>query len=48
VLALDVDRDGNLFAGGNVGGALPGKVSAGNADAFVRKHGPGGAEIWTL
>lgn len=46
-LAVAVDGDGNTYVGGQVDGALPGKTSAGFADAYVRKYSPTGAELWT-
>ena len=45
-----VDRVGNAYVAGVVGGALAGQTAAGAAgdlDAFVRKYDPNGAELWT-
>ena len=36
-----------VYVAGFVGGALPGKTSAGGQDAFVRKYDTDGAVIWT-
>jgi hypothetical protein len=36
-----------VYVAGATEGALPGQQSAGAIDAFVRKYGPDGAEIWT-
>lgn len=47
VQAVDVDAAGNVLVAGSTGGTLPGQVSAGGADAFVRMYDPGGVEIWT-
>ena len=42
-----VDGEGNVYVAGGTGGVLPGQVSAGSGDAFLRKYGPGGTELWT-
>jgi hypothetical protein len=36
-----------IYAVGYTYGTLPGEVSSGDADAIVRKYGPGGGVIWT-
>ena len=36
-----------IYVIGSTGGALPGQVSAGNADAFIRKYDGDGNEVWT-
>jgi hypothetical protein len=45
--SLAVDDSGNLYVAGTTGGALPGQVSSGTDDAFVRKYDPNGNEVWT-
>jgi hypothetical protein len=42
-----VDASGAVYVVGYTYGTLPGKASAGNADAFVRKYDSLGNEIWT-
>lgn len=44
-----VDRAGNVYVVGFVdnNGSLPGQVSAGSRDAFVRKYDAAGIEVWT-
>jgi hypothetical protein len=42
-----VDGAGNIILMGATDGALPGQTQAGGRDAFVRKLGPAGAELWT-
>jgi hypothetical protein len=41
------DAAGNVYAVGYTSGELPGQVSWGPIDAFVRKYDPAGAELWT-
>ena len=36
-----------VYVSGSTGGVLPGQMSAGNADAFVRRYDPDGNEVWT-
>ena len=36
-----------VYVVGAVAGALPGQISAGGQDAFVRKYDPDGATLWT-
>src|SRR5262245_3168745 len=43
----DVDAAGNVYTAGVTAGALPGQISAGGSDAFVRKYDPAGTEMWT-
>jgi hypothetical protein len=38
---------GVVYTAGLTGGALPGQVSAGQADAFVRSYDAAGNELWT-
>ncbi len=42
-----VDRAGNVYVVGRTAGALPGQTNLGGQDAFVRKYGPDGTEVWT-
>lgn len=42
-----VDQAGNIYVVGETFGSLPGQVSAGGWDAFVRKYDPHGVELWT-
>ena len=44
---IALDPKGNIYAGGRTSGALPGQVSAGGRDAFVRKYDSDGNELWT-
>jgi hypothetical protein len=45
-LAVSIDAGDNVFVAGSTGGTLPGGVSSGLADAFVRKFDARGAEVW--
>ena len=54
--SVAVDGSGNVYVGGYTEGSLPGFENAGGAplgpvtdwnDAFLRKYGPDGTEIWT-
>ena len=45
--AVAVDRQGNSYVTGSVGGILPGQTRSGDTDAFVRKYDPAGTEVWT-
>lgn len=45
-LGVTLDGDGNTYIAGSTDGALPGQVSYGFTDAFVRKYSPTGAEVW--
>ncbi len=38
---------GDVYVVGQVSGALPGQVSSGSSDVFVRKFGENGDEVWT-
>jgi hypothetical protein len=40
--------DGGVVVGGTTGAALPGQISAGLADGFVRRYDRDGQEIWTV
>jgi hypothetical protein len=46
-VAVAVDQEGNAYVIGNTDTAFPGYVSAGAEDAFLRKYGPNGEELWT-
>ena len=46
VLAIAVDQTG-IYVGGSTADVLTDQVSAGNADAFVRKYDIEGKELWT-
>jgi hypothetical protein len=41
------DVAGNIYLAGETEGTLPGQVSAGGRDAFLRKYDPAGTELWT-
>lgn len=41
------DAAGHIYLAGETEGTLPGQVSAGGRDAFLRKYDPTGTEIWT-
>jgi len=46
--ANDVSSDASgVYVGGATNGALPGQVSLGDSDAFVRKYDAAGTEVWT-
>lgn len=47
VLALAIDRAGNVYLVGNAGAALPGQSGSGATDAFVRRYDSSGNEVWT-
>ena len=42
-----MDAKGDVYVAGVTFGALPGQVGAGQNDAFLRKYGTGGEEVWT-
>ncbi|MEK7750791.1 MAG: SBBP repeat-containing protein, partial [Acidobacteriota bacterium] len=42
-----VDSAGNVFVAGAAQGPLPGQVSLGSSDGFVRKYDSNGNELWT-
>ena len=44
---VSLDSLGNVYVAGYTQGTLPGQVSAGSQDAFVRKYNSSGAEQWT-
>lgn len=46
-MGVAVDRSGHVIVGGYTDGALPGKISRGGRDAFVRKYRPGGHLVWS-
>ena len=41
------DGHGSLYVAGWISGNLPGQASAGRTDAFIRKYGSDGSEVWT-
>jgi hypothetical protein len=45
--AVAVDGAGDVYAVGFTDGTLPGQVSSGSRDAFVRKISAGGRTLWT-
>ena len=45
--AVAVDANGNVYVVGLTFGSLPDQALSGTVDAFVRKYGPAGNEIWT-
>jgi hypothetical protein len=45
--ALSVAANGSVVVTGVTAASLPGQVSAGSDDAFVRKYAADGAELWT-
>lgn len=42
-----LDKQNNIYVSGGTDGLLPGQVSQGSSDAFVRKYDNNGNEIWT-
>jgi hypothetical protein len=44
---LALGPQGEVYVAGEVDGELPGQISRGNSDAFVRKYDSSGNEIWT-
>ena len=45
--AIEVDNQGNLYMVGATFGVLPGQVSLGNFDVYLRKYSSAGDELWT-
>jgi hypothetical protein len=45
--AVAADQAGNTYVVGETWGTLPGNISAGGYDAFVRKYDTAGNEVWT-
>ncbi len=45
--SVGADDQGNVLVAGHVEGPLPGQVSLGSDDAFLRKYDPNGTELWT-
>ncbi|MGH9038425.1 MAG: hypothetical protein ACRD0O_21930, partial [Acidimicrobiia bacterium] len=46
-LGVTIDPAGAAYVVGWTFGTLPGQVSAGTVDAFIRKYDPTGGELWT-
>jgi Beta-propeller repeat len=46
-LKVAVDQSANVYVAGQFGGSLPGHVSSGAINAFVRKYDATGSELWT-
>jgi hypothetical protein len=46
-LGVTIDPTGAAYVVGWTFGTLPGQVSAGTVDAFIRKYDPTGGELWT-
>ena len=46
--SVAVGPEGNVYVVGSVKGALPGQIALGPEDAFVRKYGADGIELWTV
>jgi hypothetical protein len=46
VRGIAADATG-VYLAGSTSGVLPGQQAAGNVDAFIRKFGPDGSELWT-
>jgi hypothetical protein len=44
---VTLDDAGNVYVVGQTFGSLPGQISAGGWDAFLRKYTPAGDEVWT-
>ena len=44
---VGLDAAGYVYVAGYVDGALPGQISAGGTDAFVRQYSSAGTEMWT-
>ena len=44
---MTLDPEGNVYLAGRTAGALPGQISAGGFDAYVRKYDGEGNEVWT-
>jgi hypothetical protein len=44
---LAIDTQGYSFLAGQVGGPLPGQISYGQTDVYIRKYDATGNEIWT-
>ncbi len=47
VYSIDVDESNNLYVVGRVDGALPGQISPGGSDAYLRSYDSDGSEKWT-
>jgi hypothetical protein len=45
--AYAVAVNGDVYMAGSTEGALPGQISAGKADVYIRKYDVNGAELWT-
>jgi hypothetical protein len=44
--STDADSEGNVYFSGETDGTLPGQMSAGEGDAFVRKYDSAGSALW--
>jgi len=44
---VTLDASGNVYVAGFTEGALPGQLSSGDRDVFIRKYDGSGNEIWT-
>lgn len=44
--SVAVDRNGDVYVAGTVGGTLPGQTSSGGRDPFVRKYDASGSALW--
>jgi hypothetical protein len=42
-----IDPSGNIYVAGHTRGALPGQLSSGNEDAYLRAFDATGSELWT-
>ncbi|MFQ6129495.1 MAG: SBBP repeat-containing protein [Candidatus Hadarchaeaceae archaeon] len=47
VWRVAVDSSGNIYVAGETKGALPGQISSGGWDVFIRKYDGSGSEFWT-
>lgn len=44
---IALDHAGNVYVVGQTFGSLPGQISAGGWDGFIRRYSPAGDEVWT-
>ncbi|MFQ5872223.1 MAG: SBBP repeat-containing protein [Dehalococcoidia bacterium] len=47
VPSVAIDGQGNVYVAGHTAASLPGQLSAGGGDAFLRKYDPLGQKLWT-